>query len=194
MDNQYPANSDKSREEYAQKHVSGPSISEGAAHVKKKTWFDQLLEFFGLGECKTFRDYVSTVGDMTNRVYGAIDTLMGGRPVNGAPSVPGARIAYSNMYNQAQQTQSKSPAPIGGYADLEFDYRSDAEVVLFRMNEILQLYKTVSVGDMFDIAGVTSPNGYTDQKFGWRNITGARVVPVGRKYRIAGLSVPVELR
>jgi hypothetical protein len=201
MEPQYPSNSDKSREhtDYSNKHVTGPAVS-GGARCREKNWLDQVREFFGIAECHTFRDYVSTLSDVTNRVYGAIDTLLGGRPANIQSQVPGARIAYANYYNQqtpkAQPSGQQKTFFAATYEDLEFDLRQDAEIVLLRMNELLQMYQAVSVGDLFDLAGVTSPNGYTDQKFGWTpgTISGARVVPFGRKYRIVGLPVPVQLR
>jgi hypothetical protein len=201
MDQQYPANSDAAREhvEYAKKHVQEPAIN-GGVKLREKSLWDQVREFFGLGRCETFRDYVSCVSDMTNRVYGAMDTLLGGRPVGGGgPTVPGARIAYSNYYNnpmpqaQAQNNVQQKLNAAYTYESLEFDTRALAEVVLMRMYELLGIYRAVSVGDLFDLAGVTDPGGYTNQKFGWKDISGARVVPFGNKYRIVGLPMPQQL-
>ena len=199
MDNQYPSNSDRRQGEYTSKHVKS-SVTTGNVVQKPSTLLDQIREFFGLNECHTFRDYVSTIGDMTNRVYGAIDTLMGNRVNAPTSTVPGARIAYGSYYNpqqpQAQPPQSNIQCKLqtlNAYSNLEFDLRVDAEIVLTRMYELLQVYPYVSVGDMLDLAGVSDPNGYTNQKYGWTDISGARVVQYGNKYRIVGLSAPMIL-
>lgn len=196
---QYPNNSDKAREQqdYANKRVGAPAVN-GGVQIKKKTWLDHFREFFGLSECHSFRDYVSTVSDMTNRVYGAVDTLLGGRPQPPNGSVPAARISYANYYNTPLQQPQQGNAQqrltsMYSYADIEFDRRADAETVLYRMMELLSMYHSVSVGDMFDLAGITSPNGYTDQKFGWTDVSMARVVPVGGKFRIYGLPTPTQV-
>lgn len=56
----------------------------------------------------------------------------------------------------------------------EFETRADAESVLWRMAEIIDEYDTVSVGDLYDLAGCSS--SYTDNKYGWTNVDDARVV------------------
>lgn len=192
MDNQYPANSDRSQELQNhggyQKRVT-ESVVNGAATRKDKSMWDSIAEFFGLGECNSFRDYVGALSDMTNRVYGAIDTLLGNRKYQNT-TVPGARVQYTSYYNSPAQPQPPQPQqtnlPVNyGQYYITYDLRQDAEVVLARMLGLLQLYQNVSVGDMFDLAGISSPNGYTDMKFGWRDLSAARVIPYGSKWVIS---------
>ena len=192
MDNQYPANSDRSRENPQpsyQKRVEGPVVNGGVTRKEKSAW-NAVEEFFGLGECKSFRDYVGALSDMTNRVYGAIDTLLGNRRYQNT-TVPGARVQYSGMYNPQtaviQAPQQQAPATqVSAYGQyyITYDLRQDAELVLVKMLELLQIYRNVSVGDMFDLAGISSPNGYTDMKYGWRSLDDARVIPFGSKWVI----------
>ena len=189
MGKQYPGNSDRSQENLQpnpQKRVSEPVVS-GNVKAKEKTAWNAIEDFFGLGECKSFRDYVSALSDMTNRVYGAIDTLLGNRKYQNS-TVPGARVQYSNYYNSPaqpstnqQHPQNSVPGNYGQYY-ITYDLREDAEVVLAKMFELLQIYHNVSIGDMFDLAGLTSPNGYTDMKYGWRNLDGVRAIPYGSKW------------
>ena len=191
MDNQYPANSDLSKENPQpsyQKRVDGPVVNGGVTRKERSAW-NAIEEFFGLGECKSFRDYVGALSDMTNRVYGAIDTLLGNRKFQNT-TVPGARVQYSSMYNPPfatqQPVQQPSQPAIGAYGQyyITYDLRQDAEIVLAKMFELLQIYRNVSIGDMFDLAGISSPNGYTDMKFGWRSLDGAQVIPLGSKWVI----------
>ena len=192
MDSQYPANSDRSKEaaqQSYQKRVEGPVVNGNVTRKERSVW-GSIAEFFGLGECRSFRDYVGAVSDMTNRVYGAIDTLLGNRKYQNT-TVPGARIQYSGMYNpQTAAPQTTAPQPqatqTGMYGQyyITYDLRQDAEVVLAKMFELLHIYRNVSVGDMFDLAGISSPNGYTDMKYGWRSLDGAQVIPFGSKWVI----------
>ena len=191
MNEQYPSNSDRgqdtTQQSYQQKRVEAPVVN-GAVSRKDRSVWDMFAEFFGLGECKSFRDYVGALSDMTNRVYGAIDTLLGNRRYSNT-TVPAARVQYSAMYNPAptqQPAQQPNQSVVSTYGQyyITYDLRQDAEVVLAKMFDLLQTYRNVSVGDMFDLAGITSPNGYTDMKFGWKSLEGVRVIPYGSKWVI----------
>ena len=196
--NQYPGNSDRGQQtpaeavspSYQERRVKHPVV-QGEVRRKEKNSWDGIREFFGIAECNSFRDYVSALSDMTNRVYGAIDTLLGNRRYQNS-TVPGARVSYGSYYqnpvvpNSPTQGAAKQPQPgIYGSDGPLFDLRSDAEVVLGNMFGLLTDYQNVSVGDMYDLAGLTSPHGYTDFKYGWRELTNARVVPFGSKWVIS---------
>lgn len=197
MDNRYPSNSDRSEQQTPnnatvnyQEHRVKESVVNGEAQRKEKSTFDYVREFFGIAECKSFRDYVSALSDMTNRVYGAIDTLLGNRRYQNT-TVPGARVSYSSYY-QGPSTQQNVPGnqtrpnpSAYGPGGIIFDMRADAEIVLAKMFELLSLYQNVSVGDMYDLAGLSSPNAYSDFKYGWRDLNSARVVPFGSKWTIS---------
>lgn len=191
----YPANSDLSRQQTqtppalpgrpSEKKVE--SVVSGAVRQDQHNGIrDKILDFFGISELKTFRDYVSFLSDITNRVYGALDMLSGNR--NGSGTMPAARIAYSQQYQPNQQQGSgnarQRSSAAYSYNDLIFNMRGDAELVLAKMWELLGTYRAVSIADMFDLAGVSSPNGYTDNKYGWTDLHDARVVRVNSGYII----------
>lgn len=194
-ENNYPNNSDRARQapetnqpqgRPSEKHVE--QVTSGVVTQRVPSAKDKLRSFFGMDELHTFRDYVSFLSDITNRVYSAMDSLMGNR--QGQPGVPGARIAYSQPYQPNQQPQQNGNArqrAAAGYSynDLLFNSRGDAEVTLTRMYELLGTYRAVSIADMFDLAGVSSPNGYTDNKYGWTDLSSARVIPVSGGYMIS---------
>jgi len=197
MENLYPGNSDRAQENPQQgypKRVTGPVVK-GGVQQKERTMWNNIEDFFGLGECKSFRDYVGALSDMTNRVYGAIDTLLGNRRYQNS-TAPGARVAYTSYYNapvqaaaqptgqpQQQPAQRQVLDQYGPYY-ITYDYREDAEVVLAKMMELLQVFHNCSIDDMYDLAGLTSPLGYTGANYGWRDLAGARVRPYGSKHVI----------
>ena len=54
-----------------------------------------------------------------------------------------------------------------------FDTRGEAEEVLSRLDELIEMYGLVRVADLYDLVGITGD--YTDNKYGWKNIRNARV-------------------
>lgn len=74
--------------------------------------------------------------------------------------------------------------------DLIFETRSEAERVLDAMNELIELYCTVRVADMYDLVGETSP--YTANDYGWKNLNTASVVRVCNGYKLR-LPSPIRI-
>ena len=201
----YPANSDKAIQNlptpsYQQKHVDAPVVK-GGVQTREKSMWNNIAEFFGIKECKTFRDYVSAVSDMTNRVYGAIDTLLGNRNASNSP-VPGARVQYTSYYNSQQSQPAAQAQPVSLKPSLDqygpyyvlYDMREDAELVLARMIELISSeFRNASIDDLYDLSGITSPIGYTGANYGWTDLSVARVRPYGSKF-VIDLPPAVQLR
>lgn len=88
------------------------------------------------------------------------------------------RVSYWNgpgvqrpSYANPQPPKSNSIYDVG---QLCFDDRGDAEAVLLKMRENLAVYKTVSVGDLYDLSGYKV--SFTDYKYGWRNLDSAKIL------------------
>ena len=81
-------------------------------------------------------------------------------------------------------TQNK-PVKIGicfNYDDITFATRGDAESVLMRMDELIDVYGSACVADFYDLAGVTG--NYTDNKYGWIDLQSATVIRMRDGYII----------
>ena len=74
--------------------------------------------------------------------------------------------------------------------DFVFDSRSSAEKVLEDLNDVMKLYGTVRVADMYDLVGETSP--YTANDYGWKNLNTALVVRVCNGYKLR-LPSPIRI-
>lgn len=95
-------------------------------------------------------------------------------------------------YNYSAASRPSTPRPDPRYQDqqmvsrnyelLRYENRKDAEEVLDRMTDLIDLYGVVSVGDLFDISGVTGQ--YTDNKFGWTDLKMAYPVLLGDGYAL----------
>lgn len=55
--------------------------------------------------------------------------------------------------------------------------RVEAETVIERMFDLIERYGQVTVGELYSLVGITAE--YTDEKWGWTDIRGAKIVRIG---------------
>jgi hypothetical protein len=72
------------------------------------------------------------------------------------------------MAHQATVIQSS-----GNYQDLVVPTQQAAEFLLTNMYDLLNEYRIVAVGDLYDLAGITSAP--SDNAYGWHTLDGARI-------------------
>ena len=66
--------------------------------------------------------------------------------------------------------------------EIVFDSRSNAEKVLDDLNILMEEYGVVRVADLYDLIGLMPT--YTDNNYGWINLTGTSIVRVRHGYEI----------
>lgn len=66
------------------------------------------------------------------------------------------------------------------YDDVIVGSRSEAEEVLLRLDELIEMYGQASVADLYDLVGITGK--YTDNNYGWTNVRNAEPVSVRNGY------------
>lgn len=112
-------------------------------------------------------------------------TLWGGRG-NGGKRPTADKVSfrdYNSVSRKDDRNYGRSRASARySYDDIVLDSRGEAEAVLARMDEILETYPCVRVADLYDLVGITGE--HTDNKYGWTNITNAKVERVRDGYRI----------
>lgn len=74
--------------------------------------------------------------------------------------------------------------------DIILSTRIEADDVIGRMHSLIERYGRVTIADLFDLVGVTGE--YTDENFGWVDITGARPHRQGTGYRL-DLPRPIQI-
>ena len=91
--------------------------------------------------------------------------------------------SYSNYYSSNQTNQNKmTPSYKEENREIIFESRGEAEDVLIQLNEIIERYHMASMSDLNDILNITGP--YTDQKYGWTDLSTATTSKVREGYAL----------
>ena len=187
-DHEYTPNSHKYKEE--QKAASERKIEKvvtGNVKTKKKL----SGKIFNAGDMGDVKDYLIdevAVPGVKNLILdfiiGGATRLLGGKGKY-ARSSGGNKISYRDYYESPNSDHRRPTVTGGGRFDMEdiiFPTRTDAEAVRDQMDDVIAKYGFVTVGDMYDMAGLPQP--YTGQKYGWTSIVNSRVESVRDGYII----------
>lgn len=192
----YKPNSHKYKAEQAakQKEQSEKKVEKaivGTAKVKKKTEMSKFKDIFISEDVSNVKSYVvmdvlipamkKAVSDI---VTNGIDMILYGETDGKRKRSPSERVSYRNYYDRRDERPVDRGRSRAGYSydDIILDSRGEAEEVLSRMDELIDQYGVVSVGDLYDLVGITG--NYTDQKYGWTNIRTAEPIRVRDGYML----------
>lgn len=135
-----------------------------------------------------------------NSVVSGLGMMLGEKNVSSdkqGSSNPGGRVSYRAYYASGQNggTQRQDAHSRSGryleYTEIEFDTRGDAELVLMRMEDILENFDTVSVAELCDLIG--EKHDFTECKYGWTSLESASVRSTLSGRHILQLPRPVLL-
>lgn len=156
--------------------LSDVFISEDAANVKSYIFLDVLVP--------AIKKAVSDI------VIDGVNMILFGSTNRSGHRTNASGITYT-AYNKFSDRRDDRYVPSNRYNDSRskydfsrnvFEYRTDAEEVLVMMDEMLSEYKVVRVADFYDLIGVTGD--FTDNDYGWTNLSSARVERVRDGYII----------
>lgn len=147
-------------------------ISEDAANVKSYIFMDVLVPAIK----KAVSDIVTDGIDMI--LYGGSGRGRSDR------SRSGSKVSYRSYYDDRRSDRRDSDS-YGtrnrfDYDDIVYETRGEAEAVRRQMLDMIDRYGFVTVGDMYDMAGLTAP--YTSNNYGWVNLRTAEAVRVRDGY------------
>ena len=181
----YPSNSHKSREAAKQAPVEKKveKVVKGNAKVKKKNGLTKVADSVITEDIHNVKNYVimdvlipafkKAISDI---VANGIDMILygeTGRTKKGYGS--SSYVSYDKKYRYGERSDERSSyRSIYSLDDIVLDYRDDAEDVLRKMDELIDMYDAVSVADLYDLVGLRC--NYTDNKYGWTNIRNAEIV------------------
>ena len=180
---EFKSNSHKSKE-LAQKKVE--KVVTGNVRTKKKSDIQNFASIFVPEDVNSVKDYILMdviVPLIKKAISDTVEVIL--YPGGKKGSSNASKISYRENYDRDRRRDYSTPRVRSGYDfdDIIFDTRGEAEQVLSSMDDLIDVYGTVSVADLYDLAGITGRN-YTDNKYGWTDIRTARVVRVREGYTL----------
>lgn len=183
---EHKPNSNRYKKETAERNNVQKVVS-GGAKVKKKTGFSKLRDVLIADDIHEVTnsiifDILIPAGKKT--LLDIVETAMYGDSGRSRSRNSSSTVSYENCYRDQRRSsrQNANVRSAYSYDDIVFDTRGDAEMVLESMDEWIDRYETVSVGDLYDMAGITGK--FTDYNYGWTNIRTANVARVRDGYII----------
>ena len=153
----------------------------------------KFTSLFAPGDMSSIKEYivmdivVPAVKKMVSEVVrNGIDMLMWGesgrsKNYNGSSDKVSYRSYYGSNDNNRNSNSSTRTRSVFDYDNIVIPTRQEAEEVIRKMDEIIEVYQTVSVADLYDLCGITDHN-YMNAKYGWMNIRTAEAVRVHNGY------------
>jgi hypothetical protein len=195
---EYMPNSHRSKDE-SKKESTPPDkkvekIVSGTVKSRKKNEISNLADAFAPKDVSGVKTYIlmdvlvpaikKAVSDV---VTNGIDMLLYGESENKKRGSTASKISYRSYYDKPRdydRSDSDRRRARGGYEydDIIFDNRGDAESVLEKMVDLIDHYGVVSISDLYDMTG--NPGNYTDNKYGWMDISSASTVRIREGYII----------
>lgn len=193
---EYRPNSHKSKSERdsspeGRKKVE--KVVKGTAKIRKKNEIRKFADIFISEDIKNVKSYVfmdvlvpAIKKAISDIVTDGIDMILYGGSGRSKRSSSASKVSYRNYYDRKYDDRNSisDSRPKNGYSydDITLESRAEAEEVLARMDELIELYGVVSVADLYDLVGVTG--NYTDNKYGWTNIRNAEPIRVRDGYML----------
>lgn len=192
---EYKPNSHKSKEAKAEntpdKKVE--KVVTGSVTTKKKNNVSKFADVFITEDIQNVKSYIlldvllpSLKKAISDIVTNGIDILLYGESGRNKKTSSASKVSYRSYYDKGNDRRENASARVRNgfdYDDLIFNTRGDAELVLSSMDEAIEKYGVVSVGDLYDLADVTTRN-YMVHEYGWTNIRSASVIRVKDGYMI----------
>lgn len=192
---EYKSNSHKSKGEGV---VSAPekkvdSVVTGKVKQKKKTEFQKFADTFVSEDVANVKSYIlmdvlvpAIKKAISDIVTDGIDMILYGESGHRRRSGGTTHISYRDCYS-GNTRERRDPGRVRrndfDFNELVFESRADAERVLSSMDDIIDQYGVVSVGDLYDLAHADTDN-YTINKYGWTDIRSASVIRCREGYVI----------
>lgn len=157
-------------------------VIKGSVRTKKKSLGTKFAETFLKDDISNVKAYIVTdviIPGITRALHdcvcGAADMIFYGQ-LRGGGKGPSSRVSYRSMYDRSDPRDRRDAVKRDrayAFDDICFETRADAEEVLSAMEDILDQYSIVSVGDYLDLCGISGTS--TDQKHGWTSLANADI-------------------
>lgn len=99
------------------------------------------------------------------------------------PGMTAYNQVSQNMGGMGMASQAVVNRQAGNYQDITFPTMQMAEAVLGNLYELFNQYRMVSVGDLYELAGIKGE--ISDNAFGWTSLEGARITAQGAGFLLS---------
>lgn len=194
----YGANSQKSKAPAPaeEPRVVGPVIS-GTAVERKEPLRKKFLQAYAGDSAQSVGQYLvmdvivpgtkNIIADLVTQgihrlLYGGVRPPQGGVRSN----VGGSYRGYFNGGNGNNQPQQQSTPVVRqaqqpqGFGEIILQTRPDAELVIDSLRELIDQYGNAKVANLYSLVGMTG--NFTNQSYGWTNLSRAGVIPIREGY------------
>ena len=182
--NQFESNSNKHKLERRVKPEKERFEAVATGRTIRKSLGKRFIKTFFTEDIKDVKGYlifdvlIPAIKDtLFNMLNGGASMLFYGEDRKPNGKRRGTYTAYSEVRDRPVRTTSFSQSGrrrvMNDFDDIALDSRSDCERVLDAMNESIEIYGSVSVADLYDFVGMSRESEFTDNKFGWVDITTA---------------------
>lgn len=189
----YPSNSHKVKKEVkSDKQVV--KVTSGKVVQKKKSLGKKFAETFLGDDIESVSSYIlhdviipAAKNMMSDTVSNGIEMLLFGQ-VRGSRTKRDrgkSYVSYSSYYDRDKKPTRPSARNTSrhNFDDIILETRGEAEEVLSHLVDLTEDYGMASVADLYDLVGITS--NFTDNKYGWDNLSSASVNRVRDGYLIS---------
>ena len=187
---EYPDNSHSRREALISQEKKVDKVVIGTAKTRKKSEMQKFAGAFLPEDVTSVKSYILRdviIPGIKNAMADVVSIMLFGEAGRvGGRKGGGSKVSYQRYYDDKREDRRDygRPRVSGGfeYDDIIFETRADAELVLDQLESVISSYGIASVADLYDLAGITPPRGYTTNKYGWTDIRTAKVARVRDGY------------
>jgi hypothetical protein len=198
---EYPSNSFKSRKEALIPEKNVTKVTKGGVIKKKKSLSDSFAQMIYSEDTRSIGAYIvydvlipafkDTISQMITTgiemlLYGESNKNRNTFRRGGRDRDPSrTHVSYNSFSNRERdrgQRDSRNKFR-QRFDDVILDTRADAEEVLSNMVDLIDNYGVVTVADFYDLIGL--PGEWSDNKYGWENLSQAYVERVRLGYTLA---------
>ncbi len=155
-------------------------VVKGTVKTRKRNGVTKLKDVFVNEDAKNVKSYIFSdvlVPAIKKLLYDIVNDgasmLLFGNTSAGRKKTIGSNVSYRQFYDAKVEDRRSVSSSRFDYDDLIFESRGEAEAALSKMDEVIDVYGTVSVADLYDMCELTAP--YTSNRYGWSNIQTAEV-------------------
>lgn len=180
----YPPNSHayKQGQQNTPADKANRKVIQGTAKTKKKSELGKVADSFISEDIRSVGSYVlmeviipSVKNTIVNVVKDGIEMIFFGEAKRSDRKSPTSYVSYSRYAEprESRREYERSGARFD-YDEIVFESYGEADKVLEEMGNAIKDYGFVTIGDLYDFAGLDAPP-YTSVKYGWDSIRYAEI-------------------